>query len=68
MDIVRGHPTLFMRRDEIESAWIWVEPILRDWQAGDVPLHHYLAGSAGPSAANTLIERDGRRWHEEATA
>jgi glucose-6-phosphate 1-dehydrogenase len=67
MDIVRGHPTLFMRRDEIESAWIWVEPILRDWQAGDVPLHHYLAGSAGPSAANTLIERDGRRWHEEAT-
>ena len=40
MDTVRGNPTLFMRRDEVEAAWAWVEPILEAW-----------AGSAGPSAA-----------------
>ena len=32
MDVVRGDPTLFMRRDEVEAAWAWAEPILRQWQ------------------------------------
>jgi glucose-6-phosphate 1-dehydrogenase len=68
MDVVRGHPTLFMRRDEVEAAWAWTEPILDAWQARAVPLHHYCAGTAGPTAASTLIERAGRRWHHEATA
>ena len=31
MDVVRGNPTLFMRRDEVEAAWAWVEPILERW-------------------------------------
>ena len=26
MDVIRGNPTLFMRRDEVEAAWSWVEP------------------------------------------
>ena len=34
MDVVRGNPTLFMRRDEVEAAWAWVEPILEAWAAG----------------------------------
>ena len=29
MDVVRGNPTLFMRRDEVEAAWRWIDPILR---------------------------------------
>jgi glucose-6-phosphate 1-dehydrogenase len=66
MDVVRGNPTLFMRRDEVETAWTWIEPILEAWQKqGDAP-KPYVAGTWGPSAAIALIERDGRTWHEDA--
>jgi glucose-6-phosphate 1-dehydrogenase len=64
MDVTRGDPTLFMRRDEVEAAWAWAEPILHNWQdSGRVP-RLYPAGTDGPVDAATLIERDGRRWHE----
>ena len=65
MDVVRGSQTLFMRRDEVEAAWAWIDPILDSWAAsGDLP-KAYTAGTWGPSAAVALIERDGRTWHEE---
>jgi len=65
MDTVRGHATLFMRRDEVEAAWTWIEPIIESWEAtGDKP-RPYAAGSWGPTASIALIERDGRTWHEE---
>jgi glucose-6-phosphate 1-dehydrogenase len=64
-DVVRGNPTLFMRRDEIEAAWRWTEPIQAAWDAlGEAP-RPYPAGTAGPAAATALIERDGRTWYEE---
>ncbi len=66
MDVVRGNPTLFMRRDEVEAAWEWTEPILQAWSQ---PRHHprpYPSGTGGPTAATTLIERDGRSWHESS--
>ena len=66
MDTVRGNATLFMRRDEVEAAWTWVEPILEAWEGRSEPLRPYPAGSWGPTAAIALIERDGRTWHEEA--
>ena len=65
MDTVRGNATLFMRRDEVEAAWLWVEPILDAWQASGERPRPYAAGSWGPTAAIALIERDGRTWHEE---
>ena len=64
MDTVRGNPTLFMRRDEVEAAWAWVEPILEAWAARADHPRPYPAGSWGPTAAIALIERDGRTWHE----
>jgi glucose-6-phosphate 1-dehydrogenase len=65
MDVVQGRPSLFMRRDEVETAWAWIEPILRAWdEQGHTP-KTYPAGTAGPAAATALIERDGRTWHEE---
>ena len=64
MDVVRGNPTLFMRRDEVEAAWRWIDPILAAWHASDEAPKPYAAGSWGPSAAIALIERDGRTWHE----
>lgn len=64
MDIVRGNPTLFMRRDEVEAAWTWVEPILERWSRPAHAPRPYPAGTSGPSAAINLLERDGRSWHE----
>jgi glucose-6-phosphate 1-dehydrogenase len=63
-DTVRGNPTLFMRRDEVEAAWAWVEPILEAWASRPDHPRPYSAGSWGPTAAIALIERDGRTWHE----
>ncbi|MEM7021736.1 MAG: glucose-6-phosphate dehydrogenase [Pseudomonadota bacterium] len=65
MDVVRGNPTLFMRRDEVEAAWSWVEPILDAWSETGEPPKAYTAGTWGPSAAIALIERDGRTWHDD---
>ncbi|MGA7268405.1 MAG: glucose-6-phosphate dehydrogenase, partial [Aestuariivirga sp.] len=65
MDVVRGSQTLFMRRDEVEAAWAWIDPILEAWAASpDLP-KPYTAGTWGPSAAVALIERDGRTWYED---
>lgn len=66
MDVVRGNTTLFMRGDEIEAAWSWVEPILNAWERrGEAP-RPYTSGTWGPASAIALIERDGRTWYEEA--
>ena len=65
MDTVRGNATLFMRRDEVEAAWCWIEPILDAWHNSAERPRPYAAGSWGPTAAIALIERDGRTWHEE---
>jgi glucose-6-phosphate 1-dehydrogenase len=65
MDVVRGNPTLFMRRDEVEAAWAWVEPILEAWGEAPEPPKPYTAGTWGPSAAIALIEREGRTWYDD---
>jgi glucose-6-phosphate 1-dehydrogenase len=65
MDVVRGNQTLFMRRDEVEAAWTWIDPILDAWRASPEPPKPYTSGTWGPSAAIALIERDGRTWHDE---
>jgi glucose-6-phosphate 1-dehydrogenase len=64
MDVIRGSQQLFMRRDEVEAAWMWADPILDAWSRIGQPLSAYPAGTWGPSAAVALIERDGRTWHE----
>jgi len=66
LDVVRGNPTLFMRRDEVEAAWRWAGPILDAWSASGEAPRPYTAGTWGPSAAVALIERDGRTWNEDS--
>ncbi|MCX5514340.1 glucose-6-phosphate dehydrogenase [Kaistia algarum] len=61
-DCLTGDATLFQRADNIEAGWAVVQPILDQWEAGQGELHHYKAGSAGPAAADRLIERDGFNW------
>ena len=70
LDVVRGAPTLFMRNDEVEAAWAWIEPILEGWKSsGEAPRSYasgsYTSGSMGPTDSTLLIGRDGRRWHED---
>ncbi len=64
MDVIRGNQTLFMRRDEVEAAWRWVDPILKAWDETGQSCQRYTAGTWGPSGSIALIERDGRTWHE----
>jgi glucose-6-phosphate 1-dehydrogenase len=63
-DVLRGQQTLFMRRDEVEAAWAFIDPITEGWQQRYVTPHHYSAGQNGPSQAIALIERDGRSWYD----
>jgi glucose-6-phosphate 1-dehydrogenase len=62
LDVLAGDPTLFMRRDAVETAWRWVMPVLDRWAAQPEPLPTYAPGSWGPSEADRLIESTGRTW------
>ena len=63
LDVVRGNATLFMRRDEVEAAWEWIEPIHTEWQTGTgTPLCSYNAGAWGPPQSVVLMARDGSNW------
>jgi glucose-6-phosphate 1-dehydrogenase len=65
MDVIRGNPTLFMRRDEVEAAWNWIDPILDTWANSTEEPKGYIAGTWGPTASIALIERDGFTWYQE---
>ena len=58
-----GDPTHFIRADEVEAAWMVMDPIEERWATGESPLYSYPAGSWGPQAAEELLTREGRKWH-----
>ena len=62
LETMLGDATLFARRDEIETAWAWLDPLLKRWASDPRPPHFYPAGTWGPEEADTLIEGEGRRW------
>jgi glucose-6-phosphate 1-dehydrogenase len=64
LDAMSGDATLFARRDEVEQAWAFIDPIEEAWHAKkDTPeLFFYPAGSWGPEAADDLLARDGHAW------
>ncbi len=64
LDLVEGDQTLFVRRDEVEAQWDWVDAIRAGWAADGLTPKTYTSGSWGPSAAIALAERDGVTWHE----
>ena len=64
MDVIRGDQTLFMRGDEVEAAWSWIDPIIKDWQEARGDPAPYDSGGSGPEDALMLLHRDGRRWRE----
>ena len=64
MDVIRGNQTLFMRGDEVEAAWAWVDPAIAAWEEAGTKPQVYDPGSSGPDEALALLHRDGRRWRE----
>ncbi len=65
LDVIDGRLNLFVRSDEQEEAWRWVEPILEHWKNDPQGPRLYAAGTWGPSAASAMIARDGFCWAEE---
>ena len=65
LDVIEGRLNLFVRSDEQEEAWRWVEPILDHWRHAAHEPRPYAAGTWGPSAASAMIARDGYCWSEE---
>ena len=61
---MRGNPTLFLSREEIEQAWTWVDSIQDAWSQQNESPKSYPAGSWGPVASVALLARDGRAWEE----
>ncbi len=64
MDVVRGNQTLFMRRDEVEEAWKWIDPIIEAWQASGERPENYDPGSSGPEGSMELMAQTNRRWRD----
>ncbi|MBL8747187.1 MAG: glucose-6-phosphate dehydrogenase [Phycisphaerae bacterium] len=62
LDAMRGDQTLYKHRDEVETGWRIVQPVLDSRKARET-IQTYRAGSWGPDAADELLARDGRRWH-----
>jgi len=65
MDAIAGRLNLFVRSDEQEQAWRWVEPVLQAWRNDPNGPRPYAAGTWGPPAASAMVARDGCTWDEE---
>ena len=66
IDLLRGQQTLFVRHDELEAAWRWIDPILDSWASSDEAPAPYPAGTWGPASASRLIYEHQCRWHEDS--
>jgi len=64
IEVMRGDTALFMHREEVESAWRWVDGIIDSWEAASMPVQTYVAGTWGPADSVKLMDRDGREWRE----
>ena len=64
LDAIEGNGTLFVRRDETEAAWQWVDAIAEGWRAAGITPKPYPAGTWGPGAAVSLTERHSHGWRE----
>jgi len=64
LDLIDGDPTLFVRRDEVEAQWHWIDGVRAAWSEAGLSPTPYGAGSWGPSSAIALTERNGVHWHD----
>ena len=62
IEVMRGNPALFMRRDEVETAWQWIDGIRAGWEQARQKVDTYVAGSWGPPSASMLLDRNDNAW------
>ena len=63
LDVMAGDATHFMRQDEVEVSWMWIQHILDRWnESGSRWIPEYAAGSWGPIEADRMIDADSREW------
>jgi glucose-6-phosphate 1-dehydrogenase len=62
LDVIKGNPALFVRRDEVEASWAWIDNIINLWSSENVPMEDYISGGWGPSNSDLLLKRDYRSW------
>ena len=63
LDAMAGDSTLFVRRDEAEQAWKWVDEVAEAWAESGQKPDEYVAGTWGPDSADMLMMRTGRDWN-----
>jgi glucose-6-phosphate 1-dehydrogenase len=65
LEAMAGDATLFIRRDEVETAWQIVDAIRQAWQGKSLSHREfYAAGNWGPVAAEDLVAQTGHAWRE----
>jgi len=64
IEVLRGNPALFMHREEVESAWQWIDGIIEGWKSTKMPVQKYVAGTWGPTDSVRLLDRDNREWRQ----
>ncbi len=65
LDVLAGNPAMFVRRDEVELAWAWIDGVADAWRDLHMTPKPYAAGSWGPAGAFALLERSDRAWLDE---
>lgn len=63
LEIMHGMQSLFVRRDEVEEAWKWIDSITSAWNQYKEKPKNYPSGSWGPEESIHMMKRDGRHWH-----
>ena len=62
LDIIKGNQALFVRKDEIEASWKWIDAIVKLWESEDVPMEEYISGTWGPSSSEIMLSKENRKW------
>ena len=62
LDVIKGNPALFVRKDEVEASWQWIDNIINLWESQNVPMEEYNSGTWGPVNSDLLLKRDFRSW------
>lgn len=64
LESMNGIQSLFVRIDEVEEAWKWIDSIINAWYLADIPLNLYEAGTWGPKGSINMINKKGKSWNK----
>ena len=64
LDLIEGDPTLFVRRDEIEAQWTYIDRLRASWLEAGLTPEGYAAGGWGPDGSAARMKTDGREWND----